>query len=256
MRLSACIEMLFAPEYAAFPDRIRASAAAGMDAVEFWNWRDKDLPGIEAALRDTGLTLSGFCAEPRGRLVDPATHADFLAGVRDSAALASRLGAPCLIVLSGDTLEGVERARQRAAIVAALRQAAPVAADAGVTLVLEPLNTVRDHAGYFLDSTVEGLDIVDEVDHPGLALLFDIYHSAMMAEDAATVLDRRGHRIGHVHAADTNGRHEPGTGTIAWAETIATLGRLGYAGPIGLEYRPTAGTDASLAGLRQRLEPA
>ena len=53
-------------------------------------------------------------------------------------------------------------------------------------LVLEPLNDRVDHPGYYLTSTVEGLDIVDEVDRPEVRLLYDIYHSAMMGEEIET----------------------------------------------------------------------
>lgn len=245
--LSACIEMLFVPEHPDdVPARIRAAAAAGFAAVEFWRWRAKDLAGLERALRETGVRLAVFSCEPGGRLVDPATHDAFLAGLDDSLAIAKRLGSPGLIVLSGDALPDVERARQHAAIVAALRRAAPKAEAAGIRLCLEPLNTRVDHVGYFLDTTEEGLDIVEEVASPAVRLLWDLYHSAVMEEDPGEVSAGRVGLVGHVHVADTPGRHEPGTGTVDWRRTIDVLTAGGYAGAIGLEYRPTAGTVVSL----------
>jgi hydroxypyruvate isomerase len=56
-----------------------------------------------------------------------------------------------------------------------------------------------------------------------------------------------------VHAADMPGRHEPGSGTIDWPGVIATLRAVGYAGPAGLEYRPTGSTAASIKTLRPLL---
>src|SRR4029079_2289040 len=127
------------------------------------------------------------------------------------------------------------RGEQHAAIVAALKTAAPGAADARVSLLVEPLNSRLDHVGYFLDSTAEGLDIIEEVDHPSVRLLYDMYHSTMMGERPAEVLGNRAPLVGHVHVADVPGRHEPGSGTVDWRSSMATLASLGYAGAIGLE---------------------
>lgn len=245
MTLSGCIEMLF-PEHTDYAARIHACRAAGLGAVEFWRWRGKDIEAIAAASREAGLPVAVFSVEPAGRLVDPATHAEFLQGLRETLPIAARLGTTRLIVLAGDTLPGVATGAQRDAVIAALRAAAPIAEAAGITLLLEPLNTVRDHVGYFLDRTADGLDIIDAVASPAVRLLYDIYHSAMMGEDPAVVLAGRGDRVGYVHAADTNGRHEPGSGTIDWAHVRETLGELGYSGPIGLEFRPFASSEAAL----------
>lgn len=251
--LSGCVEMLFAAEHPGLPARIRAAAAAGLDAVEFWRWREKDLAPIRAACAETGLPVSVFSVDPVARLVDPATHGAFLQGVRDSITTARSFGTKRLIALSGDTLPGVAVEAQRDAVIAALRAAAPIAADAGVTLLLEPLNTALDHVGYFLDRTTDGLDIIDEVGHPAVRLLFDAYHSAMMEEDAASVLAGRGDRIGYVHAADRPGRHQPGGGTMDWAALSATLDEAGYRGPIGLEFRPDGPTVPAIATARTAL---
>jgi hydroxypyruvate isomerase len=140
----------------------------------------------------------------------------------------------------------VSRAEQHAAIVLALKQAAPIAADSGLRLFVEPLNSVLDHKGHFLDRTPEGLDIVEEVGHPHVLLLYDMYHSAMMGERPDEVIADRGRLIGHVHVADVPGRHEPGSGTIDWSAYMATLAAKGYQGPIGLEYFPTQATLDSL----------
>ena len=137
---------------------------------------------------------------------------------------------------------------------AALKQAAPVAADAGLVLLLEPLNTRLDHPGYFLDSTSEGLDIVEEVDSPAVRLLYDLYHATMMGETAGP-LDGRGHLIGHLHVADAPGRHEPGTGSIDWPARLRDVERSGYRGMVGLEYRPARGTQEGLAATRLHLAP-
>ena len=176
LRLSGCIEMLYQREYPTFVDRIPAAARAGLPAIEFWSWRTKDIDAVAAAAGASQVAVAGFTVEPRGTLTDPTTHAEFLGGVRDSCALAGRLGAGVVIVLAGNERSGIPRAQQHGHVVDALRQAAPVAEAAGVTLCLEPLNTRVNHAGYYLTSSAEGFEIVRAVGSPHVRLLYDVYH--------------------------------------------------------------------------------
>ncbi len=250
-RYSACIEWLFAAEVPEFADRIRAAARAGLAGAEFWFWRDKDIGAIEAALAETGLKLTSLVAEPMVPLTDPARHGEFLDGLKQSIDVARRLKCPVLIAQTGDDLPGRGRTEQRLAIIDCLGRAAEILTGSGVRLTIEPLNILVDHVGYFLPSTAEGLDIVDTVGRPEIRLIYDIYHSAVMSEDIATVLAGRVDRIAHVHLADTPGRHEPGSGALDWQSRVDWLYAHGYDGMVGLEYKPTGDTVASLEALRR-----
>lgn len=251
--LSACIEWLFADEAEAFDDRIRRAKAAGLDAVEFWLWSDKDIDAIERALDETGLALSGFVAEPMIALTDPASRPAFLEGLARSADIAERLDARVLIAQAGADLPGKSRNEQRDALTRCLADAAEVLAGTGIRLGLEPLNTLVDHPGYFLPSTVEALDIVDAVGRPEIGIVYDLYHSIVMGERPETVLAGRVDRVCHVHVADHPGRHDPGTGTIDFRTPLGWLADNGYAGRIGLEYRPAHETTAGLSRVRKAL---
>ena len=246
MKYSACIEWLFQAEAPDFADRIRAAKAAGLYAVEFWKFSNKDIDAVEAALRETGLPLAGILCEPIAPLTDPEAHAAFLEGVRTSLAVARRLGTKVMIAQAGDDQPGVARAQQHAAIVKVLKEAAKILEGSGVVIALEPLNDRVDHPGYFLTSTVEGLDIVDEISRPEIRLLYDIYHSAMMGEETDDVLAGRLDRVVHVHLADAPGRGEPGSGKLDYADRLEWLEKMGYTGLIGLEYRPSGATVDSL----------
>jgi hydroxypyruvate isomerase len=73
-----------------------------------------------------------------------------------------------------------------------------------------------------------------------------------MGEDPGAPIAGKGELVGHVHVADT-GRHEPGTGDIDWPTVLRRLEEAGYPGYVGLEYRPTGQTRASLAHLERAM---
>ncbi|OWV80117.1 hydroxypyruvate isomerase [Rhizobium sp. R634] len=249
-RYSACVEWLFAEEGDSFPDRIRRAHAGGVTAVEFWRWTDKDLDAIEAALDETGLAITSLVAEPMIALTDAANRQAWLKGLDESAAVARRLGAPVLIAQAGDDLPGLSREEQRQSLTETLKAGADLLEGSGVRLGVEPLNTRIDHIGYFLASTREGLDIVDDVARPEIGIVYDIYHSAVMDERTEEVLDGRLDRVFHVHIADHPGRNEPGSGGIDLAHRLNWIFANGYDGAVGLEYRPTrSGADAVKAAI-------
>ena len=249
-RYSACVEWLFAEEGDSFADRICRAHAGGLTAVEFWRWTDKDLDAIEAALDETGLAVTSLVAEPMIALTDAANRQAWLKGLAESAAVARRLGAPVLIAQAGDDLPGFTRQAQRQALTETLKAGADILEGSGVRLGVEPLNTRIDHIGYFLASTREGLDIVDDVARPEIGIVYDIYHSAVMDERTEEVLNGRLDRVFHVHVADHPGRNEPGSGGIDLAHRLNWIFANGYDGAVGLEYRPArSGADAVKAAI-------
>jgi len=85
-----------------------------------------------------------------------------------------------------------------------------------------------------------------EVDHPNLWIQYDVYHMQIMEGNLTkTILDNLG-AISHIQIADNPGRHEPGTGEINFTNLLKSIESAGYAGWIGCEYRPVAGTQEGL----------
>ena len=78
-----------------------------------------------------------------------------LAGTRRSIEVAQSLNCTRMIVTTGNVLadESYEITRRRA--VRKLRQMANLAAAAGITLCLEPLNPLVDHRGYWLTTMAQ-----------------------------------------------------------------------------------------------------
>jgi hydroxypyruvate isomerase len=253
MKLSACIENTYMfNEYPELVDRIGAVKATGLDTVEFHMWADRDLNAIDRALKAAGVKLAGLVVNPRCGLADASKLDFFVESMTKTIAAAKRMRARGVVAAGGPSVPGETPTQAHTAAVKLLRAIAPVAELEGISIWLENLNSRIDHKGFALDSAIECLDILDEVNSPAVTLLYDVYHSCVMGESPRDIL-RRAHRIGHIQVADTNGRHEPGSGTIDWADFMAALRESGYKGDIGLEYRPTGDSAASVAQTRHVL---
>lgn len=236
-RFSVCIEMIF--REVPFVERIGAVEAAGLDAVEFWGWREKDLDAVRAACEEHGVTVASFGMDVGGPLTVGGDIDALMTGVAESIEAAQTLGVRTLLCTTGDEQHGKSRQGQHEMIVAKLQAAAPLLEDAGITAVLEPLNVLVDHAGYYLVTTAEAAQIVSEVGSPNLKLLFDVYHQQISEGNVLRNLLDHLDQVGHVHVADNPGRHEPGTGELNYGVIFRKLDEAGYEGYVGLEYRPS-----------------
>ncbi len=244
INLSVCIEMFW--RGLPMDARIRRVRALGFGACEFWGWRDKDLAAIRRSLDETGLTLAAICAEPGFCLVDRDAEQPILAGLAESVQTARSLGCERLIVTTGNALadESFEVTRRR--VVRRLRRMATLAEDGGVTLVLEPLNPIVDHKGYWLVKLSDAVDIVQEVGSPNLKILDDLYHQQLSEGNLIGNLTTYLPWIGHFHTAGVPGRHELVGGELDYRAIFAAIARGGYQGYVGLEFAPTLADDDAL----------
>ncbi len=259
MKLSVCICMVF--RELDFAERIRKVAQSGLPAFEFWGWSGVDLDGVEAAKKETGLALAALCVDSsdpavkqamgKGSLVHPEAREAFVAAARETIQVATRLGAPSIIATVGNEVEGLSREQQHESIIAGMKAIASDAEAAGVTFVLEPLNTIVDHGGYYLWSSAEGFDICRAVGSPAVKLLYDIYHQQIMEGNLIQNITENIALIGHFHSADVPGRHEFGTGEINYAQVLARIDETGYDGYVGLEYSPTGDAAESLEQVKR-----
>ncbi len=255
-RFAANLTMLW-PELPVL-DRFRAAAQAGFRRVEILFVHELDGAAVERLLRELGLDLVLFDPRPgdwakgeRGLLSVPGREAEFLETVREAIAAAQRFGTRRLNALAGIPPPGVSRDEARRTAVVNLRAAAPLVVKAGITLLVENINTV-DMPGYFASTADIAADLVDAAGSPNVRLQLDQYHVGMMGEDARAILRRHFPLIAHVQIADVPGRHQPGTGKQPIPAFLSDLDELGYTGSVGLEYRPQGTTDESLTWLPGR----
>jgi hydroxypyruvate isomerase len=251
-KFSANVSMLFTE--VPLLERFAAAARAGFQAVEIQFPYECGVDDLRERLVENALELvlhnlpaGNWAKGDRGIACLPERQAEFRAGVelgvRYAAALrCSRLN--CLAGIAG------EATRARDTLIENLRYAARVCADAGISLLIEPLNTL-DVPGFFLNRSAQALEIIDAVGAPNVLLQFDAYHLQIMEGDLARTLERHLGRIGHIQIADTPGRHEPGTGEIDFDVLLRTLDELRYSGWVGCEYRPRTNTLEGLGWLQR-----
>jgi hydroxypyruvate isomerase len=252
-RYAANLSMLW-PELDVY-DRFGAAAAAGFSRVEILFVHALDHGRLANLLNEHALELVLFDPAPgnwdageRGTLSLPGREEEFQRSIRDALEAARVLGTRRLNAIAGVLPAGVTREDAEQTAVGNLRQAAPLAEQAGIMLLVENINTT-DMPGYVADTVERAAAIVQRVDRPNVRLQLDQYHVGMMGGDARAALRTYRDLVEHVQIADVPGRHEPGTGQQPIPEFLADLDALGYAGAVGLEYRPSATTDAALAWL-------
>ncbi len=248
-RFAANLTMLFTER--PFLDRFAAAARAGFEAVEFLFPYAFEKAELKAALTSNHLTLvlhnlpaGNWEKGDRGIACDPQRRAEFREGVTKAIEYATALGCKQLNCLAGIVAPG-DAAIAHDTLVDNLKFAAPALEAAGLTLLLEPVNT-RDIPGFFVNRSAQALAIIDEVGAPNLKLQYDIYHAQVMEGDLARTIETNLARISHIQLADNPGRHEPGTGEINYQYLFRRIDELGYTGWIGCEYKPATETEAGL----------
>jgi hydroxypyruvate isomerase len=160
------------------------------------------------------------------------------------------LGNTRLHVMAGLLPTGADRARHQATYVSNVAYAAREAAGAGITIVLEPINT-RDMPGFFLTHQAQAHAVCKEVGVPNLKVQFDLYHAQIMEGDLSVKLKQYVADVGHVQIAGVPDRHEPDAGELNYPHLFTLMDALGYDGWVGCEYRPRAGTSEGLGWLRR-----
>lgn len=268
-RLSVRVEPLF-PNLT-LPAQLERVAAAGYQGFEFGEWRAQDAAAITKLKNRLGLTcvclVGNRSVNPIGMgLCDPKEREGFLKEISASIEAAKRFESDKLVVLSGFKVKHLSRAQQHASIVEGLKRGAELASRAGITLIVEPINTLakieplnptgNNHADYFLDRPTEAFEIMRKLDSPFVKVLYDIYHAQIMEGNLVETIRENHPLIAHVHIGDVPGRNEPGTGEINFANVFRALHEVGFDGYAGMEYIPRIDAMQTLADVKQMADTA
>lgn len=251
-RFSANLGFLFTD----LPDteRIAAAAAAGFKAVEMhWPYQ---VPASEMryALVRSNATMLGLntpvgnaAAGDFGLGALSGREDEFQQAVDQALSYGAVIGASAVHCMSGivpaDHIAAAERT-----FVENLIRAADKAGQAGMTILIEPINH-RDKPGYFLHHIEQAASIIEKTGRANVRIMFDCYHTQIMQGDLTRRLETYLDVIGHVQIAAVPSRAEPDEGEVNYREICRTLDRIGYAGWIGAEYKPRGRTEDGLGWL-------
>lgn len=233
----------------------------GYEGFEMFDWRNGEERAAYAAARQKHaleavcITANRGVRAPGCGLTDPAEREGFLAEIESASAIAKEFDCRRLVVLTGFEREGVPRAEQMASCVEGLRAAVPILENAGMTIVVEPINTIVTRPGYFLAGAREGFEMLKRVGSPHVKLLFDIYHVQATDGDIILQIQDNIDWIGHFQIGDHPGRMQPGTGEINYRNVFRVIHELQQAGRFGgyagLEYHPSVTLPRTMAEVRQ-----
>ncbi|WP_108816635.1 2-oxo-tetronate isomerase [Loktanella sp. Alg231-35] len=235
-----------------FHERFQAAANAGFRGVEFLFPYAYSPTEIAEFVQRAGLTLvlhnlppGDWVAGDRGIAALVGRQQEFRASVETALSYADVTGLRQMHIMAG-CVDDLDRDSAREIYLENLNHAARRFANAGLTALIEPINTT-DMPGYFLNHPHEAHQLFSELGEPNLRLQFDCYHAQIMGGDAVGALEMHFPCISHIQIASVPDRHEPDHGDCDYAAVFSTLKKLSYTGWIGCEYHPAGRTEAGLA---------
>lgn len=256
-KFAANLTMLFTE--VDFLSRFEKAKNAGFKGIEYLLPYDYSVEEVVGALEKNGLTQVLFNLPSgdmpngeRGIACLPDRIEEFRAGVDQAITYAKALNCPQLNCLAGKVPEGLSQSEAHKVFIDNIRYAADKLAEENIILLMEMINT-KDVPGFFLKTTAQALDILEEVNHPNIKIQYDIYHMQKMEGELARTIEANIDNIKHMQLADNPGRHEPGTGEINYPFLFEFIDQLPYEGWIGCEYAPAAGTEEGLGWLKDYL---
>jgi hydroxypyruvate isomerase len=249
MYFSPCIDAIFSKSNLNLRAQIQTVKNIGFKYFEFWSWWDKDIDLIERMVKQEEIQLSALCTRFIS-LVDRNEHLDYQQDLKLTIEVAKRLGVQTIITQTGNEMD-LPRNQQLQNLKDGLISCIPLLEEADITLVVEPLNLLVDHPGYFLSSSDEAAELIATLNDSHIKMLFDVYHQQITEGNVTRRLMQYLPYIGHIHVADNPGRREPGTGELNYHYIFASLKHAGYQGGIGLEFFPDQSPEEKLKNFKK-----
>ena len=254
LQFSCNLSLLFT-EYPLI-ERFQAARQAGFNAVEIQFPYELTISEIQQQLERHRLKLVLFnvdadtlLAGGEGLAAVPDKQPRFKQAVEQTATYAEALKPVAINVLPGRCLNPEHLNLYLDTFKNNLLYAADRFSGLGITTVFEAVNT-DDMPGFIIHSGQQMLEILQQLNHPGLAMQYDIYHMSRMGENCAGFLREHLDKIGHIQFADCPGRGEIGMGWVDFERLFSLIRLSDYNGWCGAEYRPTTSTLDSLKRLQ------
>lgn len=237
-------------------ERPAAAAAGGFLAVEGQFPYTTPASALRVEIERHGLALLGINTERGGEgqfglAAVPNRERDFDALFTQALDYITAADGSAIHCLAGFVPVNERPAAERT-FVANLSRAADLAAEKGITVLIEPINN-RDRPNYFLNRVEHAADVIAKAGRSNIRIQFDFYHAQIMGGDLLRRFEAHLPLIGHVQIAAVPSRHEPDEGEVNYPEVFRALDALGYSGWVAAEYHPRARTEDGLGWLRTAL---
>ena len=235
MKFSLCIEPIF--ENVDFYDRIKLAKECGADAIEFWNPIPYDTNKIGQLSSQLDIPVAAISIADSWNVRMNDSYRKVLHSVEETIRYGKEVGCSTFIGLSGEQMSKVDA--EKSILIENLKRVSELCEKHGVTIVLEPLNSLYDHKGYYLDSSYVGFEIAKAVNSPNISILYDCYHMQLMEGNLINNMVNNVEFIGHIHSAGVPGRKELQNCEINYPAVVKAVEQAGYQGYFGLEYWTT-----------------
>ena len=258
LKKCACIDTLYTE--LPWKERFAAAKKDGFAAVEFWDWRIRNLKETREAAETAGIVISGFNGDADYSLIDPDHKERYLDFLKQSIKAAKETGAKSVTIHSNalgeggvvvDHYDNLSHTVKLCSMYDTLLACVKMAEEEGINLNLEALNITTDHVGNFLKHTQMAAEICRLIHSPRLKALYDVYHMQINEGCICDTISKYKDQLGHIHVADVPGRHEPGTGEINYKKVIRHLEEEGYNGYIGYELFPLTDTARAVKAIME-----
>jgi hydroxypyruvate isomerase len=210
---------------------------------------DNGLPGrsteeqnkIAAHVQKLGMELGPFVlyadfAVTSFVINTPEVRQMLTAKMKEGIELSKRTGAKWALMVPGHYDDKLHHDYQTANVIDNLRLCCDIAEPAGLTIVIEPLNTLHDHPGLFLNGIPQAYQICRAVNRPSCKIVNDIYHQQITEGNLIPNMDAAWSEIAAFHLGDNPGRQEPGTGEINFRNIFKHIHEKGYQGVLCMEH--------------------
>jgi len=224
-----------------FPEVLKNMGDYGFQGIQIGaRYRDLGWDEIGRMCKESGIRLC--IAGGGGNLLakDPDVRRQGVAAVKDGLRLAGRLGAIGSICVPIRRPEMDPPAPpktlyelQEEILIEELAEIAPVAEEAGVYLIIEPLNRYESQ---FIQRLGQAHKVCAAVGSPNIRFMADFFHMNIEEVDLGKAIEATKDYLGYVHLADSN-RFEPGAGHLDFKPGLAALKRIGYDGFMTFECK-------------------
>jgi hydroxypyruvate isomerase len=166
----------------------------------------------------------------------PELREPILKEIREAVEIARRCNAKWCTVVPGCYDVRLDWDYQTASVVDMFRRCAEITEKAGLVMVMEPLNTRRDHPKLFLTKISQAYAICRAVNSPVVKILYDMYHQQITEGNIIPNIDLAWDEVAYFQSGDNPGRKEPTTGEMNYRNIFKHIHAKGFKGVLGMEH--------------------